>query len=324
MRKTLVLIEHTQGQLRQTSLHALGAASELAAVEGGTTEALVMGHGVGAVVDALRSLGCARIWAVDHPQLADLTADRCADVIAQTVKATEPSFVLAAASTFSKDLLPRAAALLDAGMISDVVGLKKEGDETVFKRVQFAGNVISTVQLSGALKFLTIRPSAFPMANRNATQSEVQDFPWQPAANVTWTQVVSREERVEGRPDATEARIVVSGGRAFKNSEDFERVVGGLADALGAAVGSSRALVDAGITPNSLQIGQTGKVVAPELYIALGISGAIQHMAGMKDSKVIVAVNKDPDAPVFEAADYGLVADVYETIPEWTRRIKGS
>jgi electron transfer flavoprotein alpha subunit len=186
----------------------------------------------------------------------------------------------------------------------------------------FAGNVIATVQLDGAVKCLAVRSAAFAAPATTGTLSPVETVTVEAATLPKFAAFINRETKVSARPDATEARIIVSGGRALKSAADFERLVGGLADVLGAAVGSSRALVDSGITPNSLQIGQTGKVVAPDLYFALGISGAIQHMAGMKDTKVIAAINKDPDAPIFEIADYGLVADVYEAVPELMQKLK--
>ena len=201
-------------------------------------------------------------------------------------------------------------------MISDVIEVRPEGDDFIFKRVMYAGNVIATVKLEGALKFLTVRSAAFAPPAKTAEVSPLIPVSVDAGKLPSQIEFVGREAKVAGRPDSTEARVVVSGGRAIKNSEDFERLIGGLADVLGGAVGSSRALVDSGITPNSLQVGQTGKIVAPDLYIAVGISGAIQHMAGMKDTKVIVAINKDAEAPIFEVADYGLVGDVYQVVPE--------
>ena len=229
--------------------------------------------------------------------------------------------VVGASSTFSKDVLPRAAALLEAAMVSEVVGVCVEDGEPEFRRVMFAGNVIATVRLDGPVRVATVRAAAFA-APAATTECPIERISVDDASLPGFLDFVDREAKAAGRPDATEARIVVSGGRALKNSGDFERLVGGLADALGAAVGSSRALVDAGITPNSLQVGQTGKIVAPDLYFALGISGAIQHMAGMKDTKVIVAVNKDAEAPIFEVADYGLVADVYDAVPKLIEKLK--
>jgi electron transfer flavoprotein alpha subunit len=207
-------------------------------------------------------------------------------------------------------------------MLSDVVEVKPDGDDFIFKRVTFAGNVIATVKLDGAVKFLIVRSAAFAPPETVETPSPVVAVAVDESQLPSHVTYEGRAAKVAGRPDSTEARVVVSGGRAIKNAEDFERLIGGLADALGGAVGSSRALVDASIAPNELQVGQTGKVVAPDLYVAIGISGAIQHMAGMKDSKVIVAINKDPDAPIFEIADYGLVGDVYQIVPELIERLK--
>jgi electron transfer flavoprotein alpha subunit len=232
------------------------------------------------------------------------------------------TMVVGTASTFSKDILPRGAALLDAAMVSDVVDVGCDGEDFIFKRVLFAGNALATVKLAGAMKVLTVRAAAFAHPQKEPNASPLVNIAVEPNKLPAFAEYVGREAKVAGRPDSTEARFVVAGGRAIKNAEDFERLVGGLADVLGAAVGSSRALVDAGITPNSLQVGQTGKIVAPDLYIAVGISGAIQHLAGMKDTKVIVAINKDADAPIFEVADYGLVADAYQAVPELVEKLK--
>ncbi len=312
----LVLAEHDQGRLKLASLAAAGFARKVCATAGGAFDLLVLGHGVAGIAESLRRCGAAHVLAADHPALQHPLADKFAQVIAGVARERGATMVVAAASTFSKDILPRAAALLDAGMLSDVIDAWPDGGDFTFKRVMFAGNVIATVKLDGPLKFLTVRAAAFAAPPETKTVSPVVAVPVDAAALPSHLAFVAREQKSAGRPDATEARVVVSGGRAIKTAEDFERLIGGLADALGAAVGSSRTLVDAGITPNSLQIGQTGKVVAPDLYFAVGISGAIQHLAGMKDTKVIVAVNKDPEAPVFEVADYGLVGDVYQVVPE--------
>lgn len=318
----LVIAEHEGGQLKLATLSAVTCAAKIAAETGGTFEVLVLGENVGAVAETLRPYGAAYVLAADHSGFKLPVADKFAYAIAQVARERGVTMVVAAASTFSKDILPRAAALLDAGMLSDVVEATRAGDDFVFKRVMFAGNVIATVQLEGAVKFLTVRAAAFAQPAKSASQSPVVNISFDAAQLPAFAESAGCAAKVAGRPDSTEARIVVSGGRAIKNAEDFERLVGGLADALGAAVGSSRALVDSGITPNSLQVGQTGKIVAPDLYLAVGISGAIQHLAGMKDTKVIVAINKDPDAPIFEVADYGLVADVYAAVPELTEKLK--
>ena len=322
MPHVLILAEHEAGQLKLATLAAVGFARRVCAEAGGTFDALVIGENISSVAESLRGYGAATVLTADHPQLTQPLADKFAHVVAAVAKERKATMIVGAASTFSKDILPRAAALLDAGMLSDVTDVRPDGNDFVFKRVMFAGNVIATVKLDGAVKVLTVRAAAFAAPAKGDTASPVVAVPVDPAQLPSHSAFVVRDAKVAGRPDSTEARIVVSGGRAFKNSQDFEQLVGGLADVLGAAVGSSRALVDAGITPNSLQVGQTGKVVAPDLYLALGISGAIQHLAGMKDTKVIAAVNKDPEAPIFEVADYGLVGDVYEVAPELIAKLK--
>lgn len=325
MPRILVLAEHERGQLKLATLSALSFANQMVeAAGGGEVHALVIGQGVEPIAEKLRQHRIASVILASAPHLAEPLADRWADVVVAAARTCQAEGIVGAASTLTKDILPRVAALLDAGMISDVVDFKHAENGFIFKRVLCAGNALAWVRLDGPIQVLTVRASAYsPLATHSSPAPVVAlILPQTSTATTTSTQFIGREQRLSGRPDVTEARIVVSGGRALKNAEDFERLVGGLADALGAGVGSSRALVDAGITANSLQIGQTGKVVAPDLYIAVGISGAIQHMAGMKDTKVIVAINKDPEAPIFEIADYGLVADVYQAIPEWMGKIQ--
>jgi electron transfer flavoprotein alpha subunit len=318
----LVIAEHDDGQLKLATLAAVRCAQDLSRTTGGQLEIVVLGSSVTAIADTLTGYGAANVLVGDHPSLEHPVADKYAQIIADLVKARNMTMVVAAASTFSKDILPRAAALLDAGMLSDVIEIDPSGNEYVFRRVLYAGNAIATTTLRGPLRVLTVRPSAYAAPEAPGTKSPVVAIDVKADALPNQIQFVSREERQAGRPDATEARIVVSGGRAIKNAEDFERLVGGLADVLKGAVGSSRALVDAGITPNSLQVGQTGKIVAPELYIGLGISGAIQHLAGMKDAKTVVAINQDAEAPIFEIADIGLVGDVYQVVPELIQKLQ--
>lgn len=322
MAKILIVAEHDGDQLKLATLSALGFAQKVCAESGGRFDVLIVGDSISSIAESLRGYGATSIFVADHPALKEPLADKYACVIDEVVRAQSSNMVVGAASTFSKDILPRAAALLDAGMISDVIEFRADGDDFIFKRVMYAGNVIATVKLAGAIKFLTVRSAAFSPPPKIATTSPLVSVSINAGKLPGQIEFVGREAKVAGRPDSTEARVVVSGGRAIKNSEDFEKLVGGLADVLGGAVGSSRALVDSGITPNSLQVGQTGKIVAPDLYIALGISGAIQHMAGMKDTKVIVAINKDSDAPIFEVADYGLVGDVYQAVPELMEKLK--
>jgi electron transfer flavoprotein alpha subunit len=324
MPQILVIAEHADGHLKLATGSAAGFAHKVCAESGSAFDILLLGSGIDAVADAASHYGAANLLVADSPVLEQPLADKYAQVIAEVAHQRGVALVVAAASTFSKDILPRAAALLDAGMLGDVIDVQATKDDFVFRRVMYAGNVIATARLAGEVKFLTVRSSAFDAPEKTETPSPISAVGFDFSALPSLIEFVGREQKSGGRPDSTEARVVVSGGRALKNAEDFERLVGGLADALGGAVGSSRALVDAGITPNSLQIGQTGKIVAPELYVAVGISGAIQHMAGMKDTKVIAAINKDPEAPIFEVADYGLVADVYEAVPELIAKIKGN
>ena len=322
MPNILVLAEHDDGQLKQATLSAVGFAHRVVAEAGGSFAVLVIGENVGGTAEGLRQYGASVVLVADHPQLKHPVSDKYAQVIADVARQHGMTMVVGAASTFSKDILPRAAALLDAGMLSDVIDVRWADNEFIFRRVMFAGNVIATVRLDGANKFLTVRAAAFAQPPKGSESSPLANVPVEADRLPAFIEYGGREAKVTGRPDSTEARVVVSGGRAIKNAEDFERLVGGLADALGGAVGSSRALVDAGVTPNSLQVGQTGKIVAPDLYIAVGISGAIQHLAGMKDTKVIVAINKDPDAPIFEVADLGLVGDAYQVVPELVEKLR--
>jgi electron transfer flavoprotein alpha subunit len=322
MANILVVAEHDNGQLKQATLSAVAFARKVVAEAGGSFDILVIGENMGGTAELLRPYGASTVLVADHAQLQHPVGDKYAQVIADVAKQRKVTMAVGAASTFSKDILPRAAALLDAGMLSDVIDVRMAGNEFIFKRVMFAGNVIATVKLDGAVKFLTVRATAFAHAPKGSEPSPVVGVQVDAGGLPAFIEYEGREAKETGRPDSTEARVVVSGGRAIKNAEDFERLIGGLADALGGAVGSSRALVDAGVTPNSLQVGQTGKIVAPDLYIAVGISGAIQHLAGMKDTKVIVAINKDLDAPIFEVADFGLVGDAYQVVPELVEKLK--
>jgi len=322
MPNILVLAEHDDGQLKQATLSAVGFAHKVVGEARGSFDILVIGQNAGGTAEQLRPYGASAVLVADHPQLQHPVSDKYAQLIADVACQRRTTMVVGAASTFSKDVLPRAAGSLDAGMLSDVVDVCSEADDFIFKRVMFAGNVIATVKLDGAIKFLTVRAAAFGQPAKGSESSPVVSVQVEADRLPAFIEYTGREAKVTDRPDSTEARVVVSGGRAIKNAADFERLVGGLADALGGAVGSSRALVDAGVTPNSLQIGQTGKIVAPDLYIAVGISGAIQHLAGMKDTKVIVAINKDPEAPIFEVADFGLVGDAYQMVPELVQKLR--
>jgi electron transfer flavoprotein alpha subunit len=322
MSKILVLAEHEDGKLKLATLSAVAFARSVTAQAGGSFQILVIGENLASIAEPLGKFGAATVLLAEHAQLKSPVADKYAHVITSLVRKEGFDTVVGTASTFSKDILPRAAALLDAAMLSDVVEAKLDGGDFIFKRVMFAGNVIATVKLDGPIRFFSVRAAAFAHPPQTAETCPIVPVSIDEASLPNGIEHVARETKMGGRPDSTEARVVVSGGRAIKNAEDFERLIGGLADALGGAVGSSRALVDAGVTPNSLQVGQTGKIVAPELYIAVGISGAIQHLAGMKDTKVIVGINKDADAPIFEVADFGLVGDAYQVVPELVAKLK--
>ena len=324
MPKILILAEHEGGQLKLATLSAVAFARKLISEAGGSLQILVIGENVGPIAESLRNYGASALLTVEHINLKNPVSDKYAAIVAGIVKQRGITLVAGAASTFSKDVLPRAAALVDAGMVSDVIEVHQDGTDYTFKRVMFAGNVIATVKLDGPIKFLTVRPAAYSHPEKGSESSPIESITVEVDTLPAFIEYEACEAKASGRPDSTEARVVVSGGRAIKNLDDFERLIGGLADALGGAIGSSRALVDSGITPNSLQVGQTGKIVAPDLYIAVGISGAIQHLAGIKDSKYIVAINKDAEAPIFEVADFGLVGDAYQIVPEMTAKLKKS
>ena len=309
---TLILIEHDRRQVKRPSLHAVTAARQL----GGEYALLLIGSGLDEMAKSLTGYGASAVLVADDASLAEPLADRYAKVIVDACQKIGATTLLATSSTFSKDILPRAAALLDAPMLTDVVAIEEKDGAISYRRPVSAGSMLATVQLQGDKSVLTIRAAAFDAPQDAAASSPVESLAVDAASLPNGMQFVSREERVSDRPDLTEARVVIGGGRPLKDKESFDRLVGGLADILGGAIGATRAAVDTGLAPNDYQIGQTGKVIAPELYIALGISGAIQHLAGIKDSRVIVAINKDPDAPIFQMATYGLVGDVHQIVPQ--------
>ncbi|WP_461482677.1 electron transfer flavoprotein subunit alpha/FixB family protein [Porticoccus sp.] len=301
----LVIAEHDNSQLKAATLNTISAAQAI----GGEINVLVAGSGCAAVADAAAAIpGVAKVLLADNGAYAHQLAENVAPLVAEL--APGYSHVLAPATTTGKNLSPRVAALLDVQGISDISSV--ESADT-FKRPIYAGNVIATVQSSDAIKVLTVRATAFDPAPATGGSAAVEALASvHDAANAAF---VGEELAVSERPELTSARVVVSGGRGMGSSDSFQ-MLEKLADKLGAAVGASRAAVDAGFVPNDMQVGQTGKIVAPDLYIAVGISGAIQHLAGMKDSKVIVAINKDEEAPIFQVADYGLVADLFQVLPE--------
>jgi electron transfer flavoprotein alpha subunit len=318
MGNVLVFAEHRKGKFPKTTLIAIQAGKEAANKLGGNCLAAVLGSEIAAPAQEIAGYGVNKVIVADDPALANYLADAYAATLEQLIKANDVSLFLATATAVGKDLLPRVAARLGVGMASDVIGINADG---TFKRPMYAGNAVATVSLDGAVKVISVRGTAFDAA-QSGGQAQVEKASVNLDAATKKMQFIEFNEIKSDRPTLTEARIVVSGGRGLKSGENFTTYLEPLVDALGAAMGASRAAVDAGFVPNDLQVGQTGKVVAPELYFAVGISGAIQHLAGMKDSKVIVAINKDPEAPIFNVADYGLVADLFKAVPELTEEIK--
>jgi len=315
----LVVAEHDGANVRPGSSSALTVAHDLAAHSGERVELLVLGSGLDSVAaDAARF---APVIVVDHPLLANPTADRYAQIIADVTNAREAGSIVANSTTFAKDILPRASALLSAAMAGDVTGYSFVDGELLLRRPMYAGAAMATVALTGRPLVITVRASAFPAPEPLAEPGERIVWSVDASTLPNHSEYVGVKSRPTLRPELTEARVVVSGGRPFRTSEEFENYVGRLADALNGAAGCTRALVDAGIAPNEWQVGQTGKVVAPQLYVALGISGAVQHLAGMKNSRVVVAVNSDPEAPMFSIATYGLVGDVRQIVPELIREL---
>ena len=316
MGNILVVAEQFKGKLRKASLNAVGAAQKIKARAGGDVVVLVMGKGVASVGQQLATCGASKVLVADHDALVNPLAETYGKVIADAARAVNASWVVSAATNAGKDILPRAAARLGAGLASDVLALAGDGANVQFKRAMWGGTIVSTVEVTTPVKVVTVRATEFEAASA-AAACPVEPFAADPGA--AKTKYLKFEEVKSERPELTEASIVVSGGRGTKG--DFAPVFA-LADALGAAVGASRAVVDAGWQPNDLQVGQTGKVVAPKLYVAAGISGAIQHLAGMKGSKTIVAINKDAEAPIFQVADYGLVADLFSALPALTEEVR--
>ncbi|NLJ12404.1 electron transfer flavoprotein subunit alpha/FixB family protein [Denitrificimonas caeni] len=301
----LVIAEHSNDALGAATLNTVAAAQAI----GGDVHVLVAGAGSAAVAEAAAKInGVSKVLSADNAAFAHQLPENVAPLIAELGK--EYSHILAAATTTGKNVMPRVAALLDVDQISEIVAV--ESADT-FKRPIYAGNAIATVQSNAAIKVITVRGTGFDAAAAEGGSASVEAV--STGADAGISAFVGEELAQSDRPELTAAKVVISGGRGMQNGENFE-MLNRIADKLGAAVGASRAAVDAGFVPNDMQVGQTGKIVAPELYIAVGISGAIQHLAGMKDSKVIVAINKDEDAPIFQVADYGLVADLFDAIPE--------
>jgi len=306
----LVLAEHDGKSLKPATHHTVTAAAKL-----GEVHALVAGADcAGVATEAAKVAGVAKVLVADDAVYAHPLAEDLARLLVGLAKAY--SHVVAPATTFGKNVMPRVAALLDVAQISDISAVIAAD---TFERPIYAGNAIATVKSSDPIKVITVRATAFPAAAASGGNGAIASVP--AAGSAGLAQYVGSELAKSERPELTAARVIVSGGRGLQSGENF-KLLERLADKLGAAVGASRAAVDAGFVPNDYQVGQTGKIVAPELYIAIGISGAIQHLAGMKDSKVIVAINKDEEAPIFQVADYGLVGDLFEIVPALDRALE--
>ncbi|MCK6411148.1 MAG: FAD-binding protein [Azonexus sp.] len=303
--KVLVLAEHDNASLKAATLNTVAAAQKI----GGDIHVLVAGANCAAAAQQAAALtGVAAVKVADAAQYADQTAENLTALV--VANAAGYSHILAPATTFGKNVAPRIAALLDVAQISEIVGV--EAADT-FVRPIYAGNALATVKSADAVKVITVRTTAFDAVASGGTAA-VDALG--AAADTAQSKLLGRELTKSERPELGAAKIIVSGGRGLGSGENYHKLLEPLADKLGAALGASRAAVDAGFVPNDYQVGQTGKIVAPQVYIAVGISGAIQHLAGMKDSKVIVAINKDPEAPIFQIADYGLVADLFEAVPQ--------
>ncbi|MED5610737.1 FAD-binding protein [Pseudomonas sp. JH-2] len=306
----LVIAEHNNGVLGAATLNTVAAAQKI----GGDVVVLVAGQNVGAVAEAAAKIaGVAKVLVADNAAYAHQLPENVAPLVAELGKGY--SHILAAATTNGKNYLPRVAALLDVDQISEIIDVVSAD---TFKRPIYAGNAIATVQSSAPIKVITVRTTGFDAVAAEGGSAAVEQVSG--PADAGKSAFVGEELAKSDRPELTAAKIVVSGGRGMGNGDNF-KILYALADKLGAAVGASRAAVDAGFVPNDMQVGQTGKIVAPQLYIAVGISGAIQHLAGMKDSKVIVAINKDEEAPIFQVADYGLVGDLFELVPELEKAV---
>ena len=308
--KTLVYVDHDNAHLGDATLATVTAASKL-----GEVHLLVAGAGCSAVADAASKIaGVGKVHVADDAAYEHQLAENVAPLIVSLMDYHDA--VLFPATTTGKNIAPRVAALLDVMQISDILSV--EGEKT-FTRPIYAGNAIATVESTDAKLVITVRGTAFDKAEAEGGSAEIEAVA--STGDTGKSSFVSAELAESERPELTSAKIIVSGGRALKDGETFESIIMPLADKLGAGVGASRAAVDAGYVPNDYQVGQTGKIVAPEVYIAIGISGAIQHLAGMKDSKTIIAINKDEDAPIFQVADIGLVADLYKAVPELTEKL---
>ncbi|TNE48405.1 MAG: electron transfer flavoprotein subunit alpha/FixB family protein [Deltaproteobacteria bacterium] len=319
MASLLVLAEQIGGELRKVTFNSLGFAKSAAATLGLDFNILLIGEDVSDMANELTGFGAANVYVAEDSSFENYTTEAYTQAVVQVANDTDAQIIVAAATIIGKDLMPRVAGRLDVGMAADIVEMLDDG---TFKRPVWAGAAIAHIRVETERKVVTLRHTAFNPAEPSGGESNVEtvdlDLDEDAIEKVNYMELEATESE---RPDLTEADVVVSGGRAMKDAAGVE-MIESLADTLGAAMGASRAACDAGLVPNDLQVGQTGKVVAPNLYFAIGISGAIQHLAGMKSSKVIVAINKDPEAPIFQVADYGLVDDMFKVVPELEEKIK--
>ncbi|MEX3816229.1 electron transfer flavoprotein subunit alpha/FixB family protein [Paraburkholderia sp. BR13439] len=307
----LVIAEHDNASIKGATLNTVAAAQKI----GGDVHVLVAGHNAhGAAEAAAKIAGVAKVLLADAPHLAEGLAENVEATVLNIAK--DYSHIVAAATVYGKNIAPRVAAKLDVAQISEITAVVSAD---TFERPIYAGNAIATVQSGDGIKVITVRATGFDAVAAEGGSASVDKI--EAAGDRGISQFVNREVTKLDRPELTSANIIVSGGRGLGSGENYTKVLEPLADKLGASLGASRAAVDAGYVPNDYQVGQTGKIVAPQLYVAVGISGAIQHLAGMKDSKVIVAINKDPEAPIFSVADYGLVGDLFVAVPELSERI---
>ncbi len=316
MSKILVIAEVAGAKLRKTTLSAITFARN----SGLPFDLLVVGHNVGAAAEDLRAYGAGVVKVADDASLANYVAEAFTPTVAEAAKGY--AVVAVTASSFGKDLAPRVAVRLGAGLASDISAVEASGGALTYRRPMYAGNANAKMQITTAVQVVSARQSEFAAAAPSGGASPVEKVAVVANPLAGRVEFLGFDEVKSARPDLAEAGTVVAGGRSLKSADGFKTVLEPLVDVFGAAMGASRAAVDAGYVPNDLQVGQTGKVVAPKLYIAVGISGAIQHVAGMKNSKVIVAINKDPEAPIFQLADYGLVADLFKVVPELTDAVK--
>jgi electron transfer flavoprotein alpha subunit len=309
MSSVCIVGEHQNGKLKKSTLNAITFGKDAAQKLGAELCLVVIGHNIASVADELKSFGAGKVIVADDPSFENYTAESWSYAAAEAAKKCDAVLVGMASGTTGKDMMPRVAVKLNAGMGSDVVGF----DGEFFTRGMWAGNALATIGIATPVKVVTIQATAFGAAEAVGEAATIESIDI--SMPQTKTRFVEMRETVSERPDPTEASVVITGGRGVNGAENF-KIIERLADVFGGAVGATRAAVDAGWVPNDLQIGQTGKMVAPDLYVAAGLSGSIQHQAGMKNSKVIVAINKDEEAPIFQIADFGIVADLFKVIPE--------